>query len=327
MRRRDVITGIGGIALAWPRAARAQQAMPVIGFLDSRSPDGMTSRLNGFRRGLKETGLIEGENVAIEYRWAENRMDRLPDLAADLVRRRVAIIVSSGGLPSALAAKAATKTIPVIFLVGADPAKLGLVASLARPTGNLTGINLFNSELEAKRLELLRELVPRAARIAVLANQSEPVNAETVLHDVRAVAPAMGLEVQFFYASTPSEIDVTFANIAREKPDAMFFGSSAFMNARRVQLVQLAAFHRIPAAYPGREAVDIGGLMSYGSDIVDAHRLLGVHAGRVFKGAKPADLPVIQTSKFELVINLRTARMLGLTVPQTLLTAADEVIE
>ena len=327
MRRREFLGVLGGATVAWPIAARAQQAMPTIGLLDSRSPDAMASRLRGFRQGLKDAGFVEEENVTIAYRWAENRIERLPELAADLVRRQVAVIVASGGIPAASAAKAATTTIPIVILVGADPVRLGLVTSLARPTGNLTGINLFNSELEAKRLELLHELVPRAARIAVLVNPSERPNTEATLQDLQAAASAMKLKVQFFNADTPNEIDTAFANLMREKPDALFYGSSAFMNIRRVQLVQLAAFHRLPATYSSRESVEIGGLMSYASSIVDAHRQFGVYAGRLLKGAKPADLPVVQAARFELAINVRTARMLGLTVPQTLLSTADEVIE
>ena len=237
------------------------------------------------------------------------------------------MLVTTGGPPAAFAAKAATTTIPIVSLVGQDPVGLGLVTSLARPTSNLTGVNLFNTELEPKRLQLLQELVPRAVRIAVLVNPSDATNAETTLRDLRMAAPAMGMQVQFFNTNTPNEIDAVFANLAREKPDAVFFGTSAFMNGRRVQLVHLATFHRLPATYSSREAVEIGGLMSYATDIADAFRQVGVYAGRVLKGAKPADLPVVQSTKFELAINVRTARMLGLAVPQTLLVAADEVIE
>lgn len=287
----------------------------------------MESRLRGFRRGLKEAGFVEGENVAIVYRWAEGSVERLPALAADLVRQRVGVIVTFGGNPAAMGAKAATNAIPIVFSVAADPVSRGLVSSLARPDGNLTGINFFNAELEPKRLELLRELVPQARRIAVLTNSSEPENAQTATRELQAVAPALGLEVRLFNANTAPEIDATFANLMHDKPDALFFGSSAFMNTRRVQLVQLASHHRLPATYPAREAVEIGGLMSYGSDIVDGYRQCGVYAGRVLKGAKPADLPVVQATKFELAINTRTARMLGIKVPQTLLAAADEVIK
>jgi putative ABC transport system substrate-binding protein len=325
--RRDFITLLGGAA-AWPLAARAQQsAMPVIGFLGPRSADAMTDRLRGFRRGLKDSGHVEGENVSIEYRWAENQMDRLPALAAELVRRRVALITTSGGPAVVFAAKAATTTIPIVFLVPEDPVKLGLVASLARPGGNLTGINFFLGELTAKRLELLRELVPGAARVAVLVNPANATNTETTLRDVEPAARAMGLQIQVLNASTSREIDAAFATIARERPDALFVGNDAFFNARRVQLVLLAGRHGLPAIYWDREFAEAGGLMTYGSNIVDVYRQVGDYAGRILKGAKPADLPVVQSSKFELVINAQTARMLGLTVPPTLLAAADEVIE
>jgi ABC-type uncharacterized transport system substrate-binding protein len=327
MRRRDFVTMLGAAA-AWPLAARAQQpAMPVIGLLDSRSPEALTDRLRGFRRGLKDTGYVEGENVSIEYRWAENQMDRLPALAAELVRRQVAVIVSSGSVAAASAARAATTTIPIVFLVPEDPVKLGLVASLARPGGNLTGINFFLGELTAKRLELLRELVPGAAHVAVLVNPANAANTETTLRDVEPAARTMGLQIQVLNASTGREIDAAFATIARERPDALFVGNDAFFNARRVQLVLLAGRHGLPAIYWDREFAEAGGLMTYGSNIVDVYRQVGDYAGRILRGAKPADLPVVQSSKFELVINAQTARMLGLTVPPTLLARADEVIE
>jgi ABC-type uncharacterized transport system substrate-binding protein len=283
--------------------------------------------LRGFRRGLKDTGYVEGENVSIEYRWAENQMDRLPALAAELVRRQVAVIVSSGSVAAASAAKAATVMIPIVFLVPEDPVKLGLVASLARPGGNLTGINFFLGELTAKRLELLRELVPGAAHVAVLVNPANAANTETTLRDVEPAARTMGLQIQVLNASTGREIDAAFATIARERPDALFVGNDAFFNARRVQLVLLAGRHGLPAIYWDREFAEAGGLMTYGSNIVDVYRQVGDYAGRILRGAKPADLPVVQSSKFELVINAQTARMLGLTVPPTLLARADEVIE
>jgi putative ABC transport system substrate-binding protein len=327
VRRREFISLIGGAAVAWPFAARAQQpAMPVIGLLDPRSPDTTADRLRGFRQGLKDTGYVESENVTIVYRWAENQIDRLPDLAADLVRRQVAVIVAPN-TPPALAAKAATTTIPIVFVVGEDPVGLGLVTSLARPGGNLTGINLFSGELTAKRLELLREMVPRAARIAVLVNPATGLVTETTLRDVQSAGRAMGLQIQVLDASTIREIDAAFATFVRERPDAVFVGLDVFFNGRRAQLVNLASRHAVPATFGNRDFAEIGGLMSYGSNIADAWRQVGVYTGHILKGAKPADLPVVQSSKFELVINASTARMLGLAVPQTLLAIADEVIE
>jgi ABC-type uncharacterized transport system substrate-binding protein len=326
MKRRDFITLVGG-ATAWPLAARAQQpAMPVIGFLDSRSPDGMTDRLRAFREGLKDSGYVERENVAIEYRWAENQLDRLPELAAELVRRQVAVIATPTTYP-AFAAKAATTTIPIVFIAPEDPVRLGLVASLARPGGNLTGINLFSGELTAKRLEFLREMVPGAARIAVLVNPANVSTTETTLRDVQSAAGAMGLQIQVLNASTIREINAAFATLERERPDAVFVGLEVFLNSRRAQLVNLASRHAVPATFSNRDFAEIGGLMSYGANIADAFRQVGVYAGRILKGAKPADLPVVQSNKFELVINAQTATMLGLTVPEKLLVAADEVIE
>jgi putative ABC transport system substrate-binding protein len=328
MKRRAFITLLGGAAVAWPLAARAQQpAMPVIGFLDPRSPDGFTERLRGLRQGLRETGFGDGENVTIEYRWADHQIDRLPELAADLVRRRVAVIVASGGRDSALAAKAATTSIPVLFIVADDPAKLGLVPNIGRPSGNLTGVNFFNAELGAKRLELLRELLPGAKTVAVLVNPSDAANTEATLTEVARAATAIGLQIQVLNANTSREIDTALAGIGRERPDALFVGQAPFLNVRRVQLVQLAAYHRLPAGYSSREYAEAGGLMTYGSNIADAYRQIGLYAGRVLKGGKPADMPVVQASKFELVINAQTARMLGITVPPSLLARADEVIE
>ena len=327
MRRREVITLLGGAAVSWPLAARAQQpAMPVIGLLDPRSPDAMADRLRAFRQGLKEVGYVEGENVTIVYRFAEDQNDRLPELAAELVRRQVTVIAASA-TTAAPAVKAATTTIPIAFIAAEDPVRLGLVASLARPGGNLTGINFFSSELAAKRLDLLHELLPRAARIAVLVNPANATNTASILRDVEAAARAIGLQVQVLNASTSREISAAFENVGRDRPDALFVGPDTFLIARRIQVVQLAAFHRLPAVYPARDFLEVGGLMSYGTNIMDAFRQLGIYAGRILKGAKPADLPVVQSSKFELVINAETARMLGLTVPPSLLAVADEVVE
>ena len=328
MRRREFITVLGGAAAGWPLCADAQQpAMPVIGFLHPASPDTFADRLRAFRQGLKETGYIEGESVAIVYRWAENQPDRLPELAADLVRRQVTVISTGGGIPSILAAKAATTTIPIVFAVGQDPVERGLVASIPRPGGNLTGINFLNTELTAKRLELLRELIPGAARVAVLVNPSNPGNAESVLKDVSAAAGAMGLHIQVLNASNGREIDAAFANLVRERPQAVFVGPDPAFNNRRKQFVLQAMRHRLPAAYASREYAEAGGLLSYGTDFLDTYRQVGAYTGRVLRGAKPADLPVVQSTKFELVINQMTARILGLEVPPTLLSRADEVIE
>lgn len=326
MRRRDFITGMGA-AICWPRVAPAQpSSMPVIGFLEGRSSEGMAPRLAGFRQGLKEAGFTEGANVQVEYRWADNQSDRLPQLAADLVQRRVSVIFASAPLPAA-AAKAATATIPVVFLVGEDPTRLGLVTSLTRPTGNLTGVNLFANELEAKRFELLRQLAPHAHRIAVLINSNDERNATTTLQEAGDAARRMHVQIQILKASNSREVADVFAALPSPMPQALFVGSSAFLNSRRVQLAQQAAFHRLPASYAFRDAAEVGGLMTYGPDIIDAFRQGGVYAGRILKGARPGDLPVIQASKYELVINTTTARMLGLTVPPSILAIADEVIE
>jgi putative ABC transport system substrate-binding protein len=319
---------LGGAAAAWPVVVCAQQpAMPVVGFLDSRSQDTAVDRLNALRRALNKTGYVEGENVTIVYRWADGRYDRLPELAADLVRRRVSVIAALGGVPSAMAAKAATTTIPIVFLVSEDPVSLGLVASLARPGGNLTGVNFFNAELTAKRLELLRELVPAATRVAVLVNPANAETTESVLRDVAGAARTMGLQIKAFNASTSPEIDAAFATLVRERPDALFVAGDGFFLSRRVQLANLTVRHAIPVAFSVRQYVEAGGLMSYGSDPLDMYRQIGVYTGSILKGAKPADLPVVQSTKFELVINAQTARMLGLNVPPTLLARADEVIE
>ena len=313
MKRRDFITLLGGAIVAWPLAARAQQAaMPAIGFLDGRSVDSLTDRLRAFRQGLKDVGYVEGENVTIIYRWAENQVDRLPDLAAELVRRPVAVIVASGGPNVVFAAKAATTTIPILFLTAEDPVRLGLVASLARPGGNLTGINFLNRELVSKQLELLRELVPAATRVAVLVDPTNVSVTESMLREVGLVARATGLKIQVLRASTSAEIDaafVVFTSSASERPDALFVSQDPFLNTRRLQLSLLAMRHGVPAIYSGREFAEVGGVMSYGSNITDAYRQIGAYAGRILKGAKFADLPVVQSSKFELVINVQAARI------------------
>src|SRR5262245_31470210 len=327
VRRRELIALLGGAAAAWPLAARAQQAMPVIGFLGAVSPYGFTERVRAIRQGLKDAGYAEGENVAIEYRWAENQLDRLPALAADLVRRRVTAIVATGGAATAIAAKAATTNIPLVFTIPEDPVRLGLVASLSRPGGNATGINFFSSELVEKRLGVLRELVPNAVRVAVLVNPADASNTEATVKGVETVAHAMALQVQFFRASTSGEIQAAFERLARERPNVLFVGGDPFFLVRRVQLATLAALHRLPAAFSNRDHVEAGGLMSYGTNNNDAFRQAGIYTGRVLKGEKPADLPVVQPTKFELVINLPTAIAFGLEVPPALLARADEVIE
>ena len=322
--RREFITLLGGAA-AWPLAAGAQQpAMAVIGFLGIAPPDTIADRLRAFRNGLKGIGYIEGENAAIIYRWTENPNDRLPELAAELVRRPVGVIVTIANTVSA--AKEATTTIPIVFIAAEDPVRLGLVPSLARPGGNLTGVNIFSAELVAKRLEFLRELAPAATRVAVLVNPAAPAT-ETTVREVELAARAGGLHIQVLNASTSRDIDTAFATFVRDRPDGVFVAGDPFFTSRRVQLATLAARHMVPMTSSTREIAEAGGLMSYGSNIADAWRQLGVYTGRILKGAKPADLPVVQASKFELVINHHTARMLGLTVPPTLLATADEVIE
>ncbi len=327
MRRREFITLIGG-AVAWPFTAHAQQTEKrVIGFLDGRSPEAIANRLRGFHRGLREAGYVEGENVAVLYRYAENQSEQLPTLAADLVRRAVAVIVASGGPNVMSAVKQASSAIPIVFLSGEDPVRAGLVASLAHPGGNLTGINFLNREIAAKQLELLRELVPSAKRIAVLVNPIDARGAEGTLADVGPAARGKGMRIDVINASTGREIDAAFSSFARDRPDALFVASDAFFASRRVQLSLLAMRHAVPAIYSGREYAEVGGLITYGSDITDAYRLAGIYVGRLLKGAKPEDMPVAQADKLELIINAQSARALGLTVPRSLLVAADEVIE
>ena len=324
MRRREFITLLGGAA-AWPLAARAQQpAMPVVGFVNAGSPD--ATLVAGFRKGLNEAGYVESQNVTVEYHWLEGQFDRLPALMADLARRRVAVIATPGNL-AAIAAKAATTTIPIVFGVAEDPVKLGLVDSLARPGGNATGINIFNVEITAKRLGLLHDLVPKAIRIAVLVNPANAPIAETTLRDIPEAARALGLQTHILNASTSREIEAAFAALVREQADALFVAPEIYFLSRRVQLATLAAHYRVPAAYNAREAVEVGGLMSYGTDRADMCRQVGVYTGQILKGAKPADLPVLQSSKFEFVINAQTARLLGIEVPNSLQLLADEVIE
>jgi putative ABC transport system substrate-binding protein len=314
--------------MAWPLAARAQQpAMPVIGFVSGASADASTDRVRAFRKGLSEAGYVEGQNVTVEYHWLEGRYDRVPALMADLVHRQVAVIATLSATPAVLAAKAATATIPIVFGVPQDPVQLGLVASLARPGGNATGINFFNQEVVTKQLGLLHELVPKAVRIAVLVNPANATIAESTLRDSHEAARAMGLQIIPAGASTSREIDAAFATLAPERPDALFVAGDAFFTSRRAQFATLTARDRIPSAYGSRELVEAGGLMSYGTDIADMFHQSGIYTGKILTGAKPADLPVIQSTKFELVINLQTARALGFEVPPTLLARADEVIE
>jgi putative ABC transport system substrate-binding protein len=327
MRRREFITLIGGAAATWPIAARAQQpALPVVGFIRDGSADANAPFAAAFRKGLNETGYVEGQNVTIEYHWLEGQYDRLPALMADLVGRRVAVIATPGIVPT-LAAKAATTTIPIVFGVGDDPVRLGLVTNLARPGGNATGINFFVNEVAAKRLRLLHDLVPKAVRIAVLVNLAKASTEEFTLRAVQEAAPTLGLKIQILNASTIGEIDAAFATIARDHSDALLVAPDAFFVSRRVQFITLTARDRIPATYSLRDYVAIGGLMSYGTNLADSFHQVGVYTGSILKGAKPADLPVVQATKFEFVINLQTARALGIEVPPGLLSIADEVIE
>jgi putative ABC transport system substrate-binding protein len=326
MKRRAFITFLGAAA-ALPFATRAQpSALPVVGFIRVGSADASARFAAAFRKGLNETGYVEGRNVTVEYHWLEGQYDRLPALLADLIRRQVAVIATPGDVPS-LAAKAATATIPIVFGVGGDPVQLGLVASLARPGGNATGINFFVHEVAAKRLRLLHDLVPKAVRIAVLLNPANATIAEITLRDLQAAAPSMGLQIQVLNASTIGEIDAAFATLARERPDALFVAGDALFSSHAMQFLTLAARDRIPAAYSIRELVAAGGLMSYGTDLADMFHQIGVYTGSILKGTKPAELPVLQSTKFDFVINLQAARALGIEVPPGLLSIADEVIE
>ena len=326
MKRREFITLLGGAA-AWPLAARAQQAAAlVVGFVSSRSLDGSARHAAAFGQGLSQTGYVDGQNVTVEYHWLDGKYDRLPSLMGDLVRRSVAVIAAIGDPPTR-AAKAATATVPIAFGVSGDPVAHGLVASLARPGGNATGINFLTSEVLAKRLGLLRELVPKAVRVALLVNPTNTMSTESTLRDVPEAARAIGLQIQILNASTSREIEAAFAAMALDRADALFVGPDGFFNARRAQFVTLATHYRIPASYIGREFVESGGLMSYGTDLLDMYRQVGVYTGRMLKGANPADLPVVQSTKFEFVINAQAARLIGLEVPNALQLLADEAIE
>jgi putative tryptophan/tyrosine transport system substrate-binding protein len=327
MRRRDFIKGIAGTATTWPLAARAQQAaMPVVGFLGTTAANDFTDRVAAFREGLMDFGYVEGQNVVIEYRWPEGNYDRLATLAADLVRRQVAVIAAVGGEPSALAAKAATATIPIVFSIGGDPVRLGLVANLNRPGGNITGVNFFQSELGAKRLGLLHELLPKASAIGMLVNPTF-ADAETYVRDAEAAALPLGLQIHAVRASTTDDFDPAFAALAQQKVDALLLANDALFTGERRKLIALAARYAIPAVYFWREFAVDGGLMSYSSSLAQAYRQVGIYTGKILNGAKPADLPVLQPTKFLFVINLKTAKTLGLTFPPGLLAIADEVIE
>ncbi len=327
MRRREFMAFLGAAA-AWPLAVRAQQtALPVVGFINGGSTDGSARYAAAFRKGLNETGYVEGQSVTVEYHWLEGRYDRLPALMADLVRRQVVVIATPASAPAALAAKAATATIPIVFGVAQDPVQLGLVASLARPSGNATGINNFDQEVTAKRLRLLHDLVPKAVRVAVLVNPANASVTATTLQEVQKAAPTIGLQIQILNATTIGEIDAVFATFARERPDALLITGDSFFTGRLVQLANLTAVNKIPTTYVNRDFVAAGGLMSYGTDLADMFHQVGVYTGKILRGTKPADLPVLQSTKFEFVLNMKTAKMLGIEVPPGVLSIADEVIE
>ena len=327
LKRRNFLTFLGG-ATAWPLAARAQQsAMPVVAFINGASANGSARYAVAFRQGLDETGYVEGQNVTVEYHWLEGHYDRLPALAADLARRRVAVIATPGSEPASLAAKVATATIPIVFGVTEDPVRLGLVASLARPASNAIGINFFLGEVVAKRLRLLHDQVPKALRVAVLVNPANASSAENTLREVQEAGPTIGLQIQILNAATIGEIDAAFATFERERPDALFVAPDGFFFSRAVQFATLTARDRIPAAYSNRDFIAVGGLMSYGTDLADTFRQVGIYTGNILKGAKPAELPVLQSTKFEFALNLQTAHALGIEVPPSLLAIADEVIE
>jgi putative ABC transport system substrate-binding protein len=326
VRRRDFITLLGG-ASVWPLAARGQQPLPVIGFINGGSADASARFVTAFRQGLNETGFVEGQNVAVEYHWLEGKYDQLPALMADLVRRRVALIATPASGPAARAAKAATSTIPIVFSVAEDPVQLGLVASLARPGGNATGLNFFSREVAAKRLRLLHDLIPKAVRVAVLLNPANAGSAEANLREVQEAAPGMGLKIQILNATTVAEINAVFASFARERPDALFLAGDGFFTDRRVQFATLTARDRIPASGATSDFVKAGLLMSYGTDYPETFRRVGDYAGRILKGGKPGELPVLQSTKFEFALNLQTAQALGIEVPSGVLSIADEVIE
>jgi putative tryptophan/tyrosine transport system substrate-binding protein len=326
--RRQFISALGGVVVTWPLATSAQQsARPLVGFINGGSAEAAQPRVAAFRKGLNESGYVEDQNVTVEYHWLEGQYDSLPALMADLIHRQVSVIATPASLQSALAAKAATSTIAIVFGIAQDPVRFGLVSSMARPGGNATGVNFLDQEVVPKTLRLLHDLLPKAIRVAVLVNPANKQTAESTLRDVQGAAPTIGLQIQILNATTNGEIDAAFASLVRERPDALFIAPDAFLSSRRAQLVTLAARDRIPAAYSTRDYVAAGGLMSYGTNSADMFHQVGVYTGKILKGAKPAELPVMQSTKFEFVINLQTARALGIEVPPAVFSIADEVIE